>query len=89
MKLLTAGMKRSKNFDREGNKVLKNRAHLFLRIMLYDTEEHQISTFHLVDMIGNHNSFKLTDDPMEMGVSSGLAAFKQMVAEMARQCKKN
>lgn len=39
---------------------------------------------HVVDMIGHRRSFKLTDDPMEMGIATGLAAFKQMVHEMAR-----
>ena len=68
---------------------LPNRAHLFVRIVLYDTCKQQISTLHVVDLAGNQSLSPQSDCSSQkhqekLAINQQLLSLSKLVSEVSR-----
>lgn len=88
--LLRLAQSNSSNWssNRHGHMVpLPNRAHLFVRIMLYNSCKQQISTLHVVDLAGSQNvAAKQPDDQQhqeKLLINRQLLGLSRLVSELS------
>jgi len=67
---------------------LLNRAHLFVRLVLYDTAKQQMSTLHVVDLAGSQSLADSRADGQQhqekLAINQQLLSFSNVVSELSR-----
>jgi hypothetical protein len=67
---------------------LPNRAHLFVRLVLYDTAKQQMSTLHVVDLAGSQSLADSRADGQQhqekLAINQQLLSFSKVVSELSR-----